>query len=114
VVLDQVNPFPFMLGWPPPHGGNLWSGPGAPVRPADKVFAEAEHVLIPQFSSYSVWTEQARRDYGRYLSENFRVREETQSWIVLSREGTVTPRASLAGRALCARDRPLRIAAPPL
>jgi len=114
VVLDQVNPFPFMLGWPPPRGGNLWSGPGAPVRPADEVFAEAEHVLIPKFSSYSVWTEQARLDYGPYLSENFRAREETQSWIVLSREGTVTPRPGLAGRAPCDIDRLPRIAAPPL
>jgi hypothetical protein len=112
VVLDQVNPFPFMLGWPPPRGSNLWSGPGAPVRPAGEVFAEAEHVLIPQFSSYSVWTEQARRDYGPYLSENFRVREETQSWIVLSREGTVTPRPD--GRTPCDIDRGPRIAAPPL
>ena len=112
VVLDQVNPFPFMLGWPPPRGGNLWSGPGAPVRPAGEVFAEAEHVLIPKFSSYSIWTEQARRDYGPYLSENFRVHEETQSWIVLSREGTVTPRPD--GRTPCDIDRGPRIAAPPL
>src|SRR6202023_2462952 len=49
VVLDQVNPFPFMLGWPPARGGHLWSGPGAPIQPPDVVFAEADHVLIPQF-----------------------------------------------------------------
>jgi hypothetical protein len=90
VVLDQVNPFPFMLGWPPPHGGHLWSGPGAPVRPAAEVFAEADHVLIPKFSTYSAWTERARLEYGMYLSQNFPAREETPSWIVLSREGAVT------------------------
>ncbi len=56
----------------------------------------------------------ARLDYGPYLSANFRVREETRSWIVLSREGTVTPRPGLAGRAPCDIDRLPRIAAPPL
>jgi hypothetical protein len=90
VVLDQVNPFPFMLGWPPPRGGYLWSGPGAPVRPAAEVFAEADHVLIPKFSTYSAWTEQAQLEYGMYLSQNFPASEETPSWTVLSREGAVT------------------------
>jgi hypothetical protein len=89
VVLDQVNPFPFMLGWAPPRGGYLWSGPGAPIQPPDVVFADADHVLIPKFSTYSAWTEQARLEYGAYLSQNFRAREETQSWIVLSRESAI-------------------------
>jgi hypothetical protein len=114
VVLDQVNPFPFMLSWPPPHGGNLWSGPGAPVRPADEIFADAGHVLIPKFSTYGAWTELARFEYGPYLSENFRAREETQSWIVLSRAGAVPPRPGLTGRTSCDIDRPPRIAVPPL
>ena len=89
VVLDQVNPFPFMLGWPPPRGGYLWSGPGAPIQPPAVVFAEADHVLIPKFSTYSVWTERARLEYGAYLSQIFRASEETQSWIVLSRESAI-------------------------
>ena len=114
VVLDQVNPFPFMLDWPPPRGGNLWSGVGAPLQPADEVFAEAEHVIIPKFSTYSAWTERARLAYGPYLAENFRAREETQSWFVLSRERTVTPRPGVAAPASCDMERPLRIAAPPL
>ena len=89
VVLDQVNPFPFMLGWPPPRGGYLWSGPGAPIQPPAVVFAEADHVLIPKFSTYSVWTDRARLEYRAYLSKNFRASEETQSWIVLSRESAI-------------------------
>ena len=89
VVLDQVNPLPFMLGRTPPRGGNLWSGLGAPLPPADELFAEAEHVLIPKFSTYSPWTNKAMQAYGAYLSENFGHREETQSWIVLSREGAM-------------------------
>ena len=99
VVLDQVNPFPFMLGWPPAHGENLWSGPGAPVRPADEIFADATYVLIPKFSTYGAWTELARLAYGPYLSENFRSREDTQSWIVLSRGQRVPSRSGRpAGR----------------
>jgi hypothetical protein len=89
VVLDQVNPFPFMLGWPPPRGSNLWSGPGAPVRPADEIFAEANYVLIPKFSTYGAWTRQARLAYGMYLSQNFPATEESQSWLLLSRENTI-------------------------
>jgi len=60
------------------------------VRPAAEVFAEADHVLIPKFSTYSAWTERARLEYGMYLSQNFPASEETPSWIVLSREGAVT------------------------
>ena len=111
VVLDQVNPFPFMLGWAPPHGGNLWSGPGAPIPPANEVLADAEHVLVPKFSTYGAWTERARLEYGPYLSENFRGREETQSWLMLSRRIAAPP--GRAGPPSCDRDRPLRIAAPP-
>jgi hypothetical protein len=85
VVLDQVNPLPFMLGWAPPRGGNLWSGPSAPVQPAGEVFAEADYVLIPKFSTYSAWTNQAQLEYGAYLAQNFAAREESRSWIVLSR-----------------------------
>ena len=112
VVLDQVNPLPFMLGWSPPRGDNLWSGLGAPVRPAGEVFAEADHVLIPKFSTYSAWTERAQLEYGAYLSQNFPAREETQSWIVLSREGTVTPRPDLPVNAPGDTDQNIRISAP--
>jgi len=114
VVLDQVNPFPFMLGWPPAHGSNLWSGPGAPVRPADEIFADATYVLIPKFSTYGAWTKLARLAYGPYLSENFRTREDTQNWIALSREGAITPRSDLAGLTSCDIHRSPRIAMPPL
>jgi hypothetical protein len=77
-----------MLGWPPPSGGNLWSGWATPIWPAREVFAEADYVLIPKFSTYSVWTERAQLEYGGHLDKNFPTREETRSWIVLSR-GTV-------------------------
>ncbi|MBI3196266.1 MAG: hypothetical protein HYZ40_01915 [Rhodospirillales bacterium] len=86
VVLDQVNPLPFMLGVAPPRGGALWSGWGAPARPAEEVFAEADHVLIPKFPTYSPWTETATRAYGDYLAAHFPRRTTSGSWIVLSRD----------------------------
>src|SRR5260370_42675433 len=81
VVLDLVNPLPFMLGVKPPKGGSLWSGWGVPVRPAAEIFVEADYVLMPKFPTYSSWTEKATRAYGAYLAEHFRHRLETQSWI---------------------------------
>jgi hypothetical protein len=85
VVLDQVNPLPFMLGLPPTRGGNLWSGPSAPLQPADKLFAEAEYVLVAKVLSYSPWTRKALALYGPYLADTFPNRFETSSWIVYSR-----------------------------
>jgi hypothetical protein len=85
VVLDQVNPVPFMLGLPPPRGNNLWSGPGAPVQPAAKVFADADCVLIPKFSTYSPWTDAARVEYGPYIDRHFPARGESRSWLLFGR-----------------------------
>jgi hypothetical protein len=85
VLLDQVNPLPFMLGRAPPRGGNLWSGAGAPLQPAAQFFADADCVLVPKFSSYSPWTEAALAAYGPYLAEQFRYVEESQAWFVLRR-----------------------------
>ncbi len=89
VVLDQVNPLPFILGLPPPRGGNLWSGAGAPVQPARQLFADADIVLIPKFSTYSPWTEAAVSAYVPYIAEHFRYGEESQSWFLLSRHPRV-------------------------
>ena len=47
------------LGWPPPRAGNLWSGPNAPQRPAEQLFADADYVLIPRFSTIGAWTQTA-------------------------------------------------------
>jgi hypothetical protein len=85
VVLDQVNPFPFMLGLAPPRSGNLWSGPDAPKQAPEKLFADADCVLVPKFSTYGFWTEQALAVYGPYLERHFPLRSESESWILLSR-----------------------------
>jgi hypothetical protein len=86
VVLDQVNPLPFMLGLAPPRGGNLWSGAGAPVQPPEQVFAGADYVLIPKFSTYSPWTEAAINAYLPHLAKQFPYAEESQSWFLLRRQ----------------------------
>jgi hypothetical protein len=85
VVLDQVNPFPFMLGWIPPRGGNLWSASGAPLRPAAEIFGDADYVLIPKFSTDAAWTERAVKAYTDHLSAHYPKVEDTRSWTLLSR-----------------------------
>jgi len=94
-LLDQVNPLPFMLGWTPPRGGNLWSGPGAPMQPAERLFADVDYVLIPKFSTYMAWTERAEREYGPYLAQTFPIRQETRSWALLSRQAAAPNEAEV-------------------
>ncbi|MGE4078609.1 MAG: ABC transporter substrate-binding protein [Reyranella sp.] len=114
VVLDQVNPFPFMLGWVPPRGGNLWSATGAPVRPASEVFADADYVLIPKFSTDAAWTERAAKAYTEHLSKHYPKVEDTRSWAGSSpgrHPPPVSRRALIAGAAALAtpavgRDQP--------
>ncbi len=91
VVFDQVNPLPFMLGWPPSRGETLWSGAGMPLQTAKALFADVDHVLIPKFSSYSPGTAAARARYDAYLADYFPIRDETQSWIVASRRDAIIP-----------------------
>lgn len=85
VILDQVNPLPFVLGWTPPRGVSLWLDLDFPWQPAEVMFADADYVLIPKFSTYREATERALQKYETYLSQQFPVRVETRSWIILSR-----------------------------
>lgn len=88
LVLDQVNPFPFMLGYPPPRGGNLWLWPEDPVPAPERVFGEVDVVLIPKYSTDAASTVWALSTYRQYLAERYPVREETPAWSVLSRAPT--------------------------
>ena len=85
VLLDQVNPLPFMLGIKPPRGDNLWSGLERPIRPAQALFADASYVLVPKFSTALAWTDRAYAEYAGYLAIHFPHRVETKSWILFSR-----------------------------
>jgi hypothetical protein len=84
-VLDQVNPMPFVMNWPPPRGGSMWLAPTFPWRTAESTFAEVDYVLIPKFSTYRLVTLEAQRRYGAYLQAHFPVRSESRSWIMLRR-----------------------------
>ncbi len=96
LVMDQVNALPFMLGYPPPRGGNLWIWPGSPARSAENVFDDVDVVLIPKHPSFAAATLKAVAQYAPYLAENFPVREETPRWTILSRH--VGTAAMLPGR----------------
>ena len=85
LTLDPVNPLPFMLGYPPPRGGNLWIGPESPRFAAEVVFSEVDVVLVPKYPTSPPATIDALTIYGDYLISRFPVREETNSWTILSR-----------------------------
>ena len=85
LVLDQVNPMPFVLGYPPPRGSELWLWPQHPPRAADEIFGDVDAVLVPKYSTLARSTVFAVETYGDYLSRRFPVREETASWTVLKR-----------------------------
>jgi len=84
-VLDQVNPMPFVMNWPPPRGGSMWLAPTFPWRTAESTFAEVDYVLIPKFSTYRLVTLEAQRRFGAYLKAHFPVRSESRGWIMLRR-----------------------------
>jgi hypothetical protein len=84
-VVDQVNPLPFMLGFPPPRGGNLWFWPGAPELSVDEVFGDADYVLLPKYPTDAQAVVTALEKYGDYLAATFPVHRQTPSWTLLSR-----------------------------
>jgi hypothetical protein len=88
-VLDQVNPMPFALGYPPPRGGSLWLWHDGPTYPAEDVFADVDIVLIPKYSTYARSTVDALTRYHDYLAEHFPVHEESPSWTILTRRSPI-------------------------
>jgi hypothetical protein len=85
VNLDRVNPFPFALGLVPARGGDLFGETYKPPRPADEVFGDAAHVLIPKQPTSRRLTALMLEHYRSYLAEQFPVREEYPHWTLLSR-----------------------------
>lgn len=80
LILDQVNPLPFVLGYPPPRGGVLWLGPSAPDREATAVFQDVEVVLVPHRSSNPGVTRLALDAYGAYVAREFPDIETLPDW----------------------------------
>ncbi len=85
VVLDQINPLPFMLGRVPLRGQSLWLALQFPWPPAQDMFADAAYVMIPKFPISLEITRTAIERYGAYLEEHFPARSESASWFLLAR-----------------------------
>jgi hypothetical protein len=88
VLIDQVNPLPFILGTVPPRGGSLWLGDGA-WQPSEREFQEADYVAIPRFPTLRATTIEGLEAYGGYLSTQFSQRYETPYWTLLERRNAV-------------------------
>jgi hypothetical protein len=86
LVLDHVNPMPFILGAPSPKGGSLWLWPETPARAAESVFGDVDVVLVPRFGTDPSSTLSVMNTYAGYVSREFPVRHETPRWIVLRRQ----------------------------
>jgi hypothetical protein len=86
VVIDQVNPLPFVMGARPPRRSNLWSAEGIAWRPPDEAFGEAEYVAIPHFPTRSAVVDDALTQYQQYLDAEFAPWLESRYWTVLKRQ----------------------------
>jgi hypothetical protein len=91
LVLDQVNPMPFVLGYPPPRGSTLWQSPRAPAREPHEIFHDVDVVLVPKYSTYAPCTAFLLGSYGGYLAQTFPLRSETASWTFLRRQSRQPP-----------------------
>jgi hypothetical protein len=87
LILDQVNPLPFVLGYPPPRGSTLWLSPQGPGRGPGELFDDVDVVLVPKYSTYAPTTAFLLATYGGYLAQSFPLRSETVSWTFLRRPG---------------------------
>jgi hypothetical protein len=85
LVLDQVNPLPFMLGYPPPRGGHLWLTAEVSPLAADALLGDVDVVLVPKYSTFPSVTAYGLSTYGADLARRFPSRRETPHWTVLRR-----------------------------
>jgi hypothetical protein len=86
LVLDQVNPVPFMLGFPPPRYGTLWMGPEW-LLSADEVFRDADVVLIPKWGTSTNLRATAAilAKYQAHVDRTFPERIDLPSWTIAAR-----------------------------
>ena len=89
IVIDQVNPLPFVLGASAPRGGNLWSGGGIAWQPPEQALGEADYVAIPRFPTQKDTLVEGLKTYQDYLSARFVQRYETPYWTVLQRRNAL-------------------------
>ena len=86
VVIDQVNPLPFVMGARPPRRGNLWWAEGIAWRAPEEAFGEADYVAIPRFPTRSAVVDDALTHYRQYLDTDFAPWLESRYWTVLKRQ----------------------------
>lgn len=85
-TIDRVNPLPFMLGFPPPHGGDLFWEKSAPPRPTEEMLGDTDYVLVPtRFSTAPELSRAAHQRFAPYLAAHFALREKTDYWILYAR-----------------------------
>lgn len=85
-LFDLVNPLPFMLGYVPARGANLWSQGILPKRPAEEYLGDVRYVFIPKFSIDPAWTASLVNLYDAYLAEHFQREVDTKSWTLWVRK----------------------------
>lgn len=84
-VVDMANPFPFLMGVRAAKGSYLSLDDSRTfsleVFPdPEKMFADADHVLVPRISAIQRSVETATQLYDGWLTEHYRDRVETMYW----------------------------------
>lgn len=96
-LFDQVNPLPYMLGWRPAPGANLWSLWSLPLRPAETYLGPVRYVLVPRFPTERNWTAALVAHYADYLAAHFDWREEGADWTLFERRDRAPDAYSAGG-----------------
>lgn len=97
MVFALSDPFSFPLGLEPPTGGPLWWDRNFNYNldhypPAEQVFAEVTHVMIPQIHPEDDGcckhvVADLEQIYGPYVAEHFTEVGRTDTWVLLARRG---------------------------
>lgn len=95
MVFALSDPFSFSLGLAPPTGGPLWWDRNFNYNldhypPAERVFAEVTHVMIPQLHAEDDGcckhvVADLEQMYGAYVAEHFVEIGRTETWVLLER-----------------------------
>ena len=84
-VFDMGNPFNALLGREPPVGVDAWNHNGrtmtaALYRPAEKMLADVDVVMVPKVSTELSTTQLMEQVYGPYLKHRFQLLATSDYW----------------------------------
>jgi hypothetical protein len=95
MVFALTDPFSFPLGLAPPTGGPLWWDRNFNYNldhypPAEQVFAEVTHVMVPQIHAEDDGcckhvVADLEQMYGPYVAQHFAEVGRTDTWVLLAR-----------------------------